>query len=650
MPMEEDEGSFNESRSMLTSNISTDRIQQQHSDNESIVMNEQELRKELIQRATIRLRKHLLEQNLQEVMSQIISMQAQLESIRVDTAITLDTFSSLFNDGNGEEDIPDLDMDEDGSSTGTTATTNSTASTTSVYKMNRQLGFLEKRLSAHQWSLVQLQQQQLPIYGRKQKKRFSATHASTPTLHNPVQMQKRDSNISTLTALSMSRLSSISLISSIFGDRSTAAPDAFYESPATSIASSNCSDCSSNSRKQSTSQMLQHNTSTNNNQKKHDNISHMKSMHSTEWKPLFFEQQQQQQQQDGDVADEDQPFYDLAGKHSFGVGSFCGSIYHESYNDDGAVSSCNHDNPQPRPLASQNRWKQRQQRRKEQNYQLQQQQQQQVLEKNTDHEPIFTSKTTNKDSVSSYSSSSFSTTNTFSSADVAEKQYHLIEEDYDTNERSDNNNNILYHPLSPPTPKITTRKNIDDPVLLPQHTSKGIQKEYDNDNHYEIKNWLSHPPGCDPTNNCCNYSNQYHKEQMGPIVDRNILDEAMSFIAGISENGDDGGFQEDFYLLLNHPELLSKPFSEIEPAMHELRKAYYDQQQNENHSGQMFTIMSKIPKGVFQSLIQYSRGALYDITCHTLQWCRFLSVLVAAILLTLLKGPDDIRRTPFITR
>ncbi|CAO3678386.1 unnamed protein product [Rhizopus stolonifer] len=97
--------------------------------------------------------------------------------------------------------------------------------------------------------------------------------------------------------------------------------------------------------------------------------------------------------------------------------------------------------------------------------------------------------------------------------------------------------------------------------------------------------------------------------------ERNLLDEAMSFMENVE--GDDGGFREDLYLLLKNPDLCCRPFSEIQTTMHELR-------QQEGY------------------LIRPVHSLLYKVTLSTLQWCRFLSVLSAAVVISVLKGPEDL--------
>ncbi|KAI9267875.1 hypothetical protein BY458DRAFT_556236 [Sporodiniella umbellata] len=88
---------------------------------------ELENREQLIQRATTRLRRRLLEEKLQDVMNQLIQFQAHLETVRVETSTTLKTLAN----------IPEEMVYE------------------SVYKVNRQMDTLEKRLESHTFELSQ---------------------------------------------------------------------------------------------------------------------------------------------------------------------------------------------------------------------------------------------------------------------------------------------------------------------------------------------------------------------------------------------------------------------------------------------------------------------------------------------------------------
>ncbi|KAG1137530.1 hypothetical protein G6F37_010621 [Rhizopus arrhizus] len=111
--------------------------------------------------------------------------------------------------------------------------------------------------------------------------------------------------------------------------------------------------------------------------------------------------------------------------------------------------------------------------------------------------------------------------------------------------------------------------------------------------------------------------------------ERNVLDEAMSFLDDVENDADDGGFCEDLYLLLRNPDLCCRPFSEIESAMHELR-----QQQQRQHGNP----------------IQPVKDMMYKATTSTLKWCKFLSVLSVAVVISIMKGPEDLAHNLPISR
>lgn len=357
---------------------------------------EQTLRENLIQCAQTRLRYLQLEENLRQVLETVVSMQTKLETLRVDTATTLDTVANIF-DGSKSPEI--------------------------TQKMNRQMDVLERRLESHKLSLETLH---LPE-------------------EEPVVVESSDS-----LSFTMSRLSSLS---SIFGRHS-------ISSCPTSIDDAYLKD--------------------------DDEISQIESVSN----PHF---------------DEDHPFYDLAGKRSFGAGSFCGSVYSDS---DQPVMALPHDDVSFRS-------KRRQRRQRHQQY-LQQQ--------------------------------------------------HLDED--------------IQHPLSP---------------------------------HSFVDQW-------------------YHQNDHDQ---RNVLDEAMSFLDGLSEDGDDGGFGEDMYLLLRNPELCCKPLDET--TLKKLRQ--------KEHGIMLKDVIHLLkPTTWIQLAVKYSCMMVYRITCTGLDWCRFLSILAAAVMISILKGPDDMKR------
>ncbi|KAG2209241.1 hypothetical protein INT47_005533 [Mucor saturninus] len=427
---------------------------------------EQQLRLDLIDRATTHLRRRRLENDLQDVMSQVVSLQTQLESLRLDAITTIDTISHIFE--------------------------NDTASSSSSVKMNRQMDVLERRLSSHKSSLEQftiLQSQEDDLLLSNQ---------------HPLPQQKKDTSLSPpLTAIAMSRLSSLSLVSSIFN---------------------RTSECTSNTSVSDQQSIIDD-----------DCISHIES-----------------------ISGEDHPFYDLAGKRSFREGSFCGSVY----------SGEQEEQKEPNmPIAntSEIRWRRRQRRQRHQQHLEQQQQQHQ----------------------SRHGDGNYSDNESFISDDLLSlhKAVHPLS---------------LSSPMTPP----------------PNYHAGNFYFEEDNmDYHDKTHSWL--------------YATQPHDEEVMATTtslypQRNVLDEAMSFLESISENGDDMGFGEDFYLLLRNPDLCCRPLSEIQSTMQELRQQTYMNQ-----------------------WLTMGKSMVYQTTCTSLQWCKFLSVLSAAVVISIMKGPEDVRRHSF---
>lgn len=492
---------------------------------------EQQLRQELIQRATARLRRRLLEQGLQDVMSQVVSLQTQLETLRLDAATTIDTISGLFDD--------DDEKPVEGSQ-----------------KMNRQMDVLERRLEAHKAHLQHFAPAVKPEQ-QQQKKNQPITEPTTKSEPTP------------LTALSMSRLSSLSLVSSIFGRSSIASGS----SRATSV-SDRCYLKEEHCCQENMSSL-----------EDDDCISQIENISGLKY-------YQQQQQQQCIEQEEDHPFYDLAGKRSFKAGSFCGSVYHDNDQEQQYQLPSQYEN------TAEIRWRRRQRRQRHQKH-LEQQQQQHYFSDN---------ESPTSDNVSTFSSiSGYSNVNVHS--------------------RHQNN---MYHPLSPVTPPPNYLADGNYFHQFMQQDS-GFYKD------------LTQPWFTSANFNECTQESDWANsilQKTNIFPDRNVLDEAMSFLDGLSENGDDGGFGEDMYLLLKNPDLCCKPLSEIQSTIHELRQ----QEKPKDVSVKNYLLDMVNPIAWCQMGIQLSTDAVYKAACSSLQWCRFLSVLAAAVVISILKGPEDIRR------
>lgn len=480
---------------------------------------EQRLRQELIQRATTRLRRRMLEQGLQEVMRQVISLQTQLETLRMDATTTIDTVSNIFDESKTAE---------------------------GTQRMNRQMDVLERRLESHKIGLSQLQQQH-------QQKALDRPNTLTSEA-----MEKSDSNLS---AMSMSRLSSLSLMSSIFG-RSSAAT-----SRATSVSGGVDDDLLKKHHYQH-QQQQQDPFESLLTLEDDENISQIESIGNSDWKPPL-------------AGAEDHPFYDLAGKRSFGAGSFCGSVYHDNQQDPITVPvPCNNS------ADIRVRRRQRRQRHKQQLQQLQHQ--------SEDDESVIS------DDLSTFSS--------ISGLSIAK-----------------NNEIFLRHPLSPNTPPPNCTGSFFDQML---------QLPMSNNKKDPMQAWLSSP---EDDFNDLDWDKAIYSQ-------RNVLDDAMSFLDSLSENGSDGGFRQDVYLLLENPDLCCRPLSEIETKMNELRRQ--DTKQPTDFMLKDILWLFK-PSAWYHLAMKYSSSLFYNLACSGLQWCRFLSVLAAAVVISILKGPEDIRRSVY---
>ncbi|CAO3646391.1 unnamed protein product [Mucor fragilis] len=496
---------------------------------------EQRLRQELIQRATARLRRRMLEQGLQDVMRQVVSLQTQLETLRVDATTTIDTVSTIFDESKTAE---------------------------GTQKMNRQMDVLEKRLESHRMGLVQLQEQQ-----QQQK---SVVDQPSTTLTSEA-MEKSDSN---LTAMSMSRLSSLSLMSSIFG-RSCSSSAA--TSRATSVSGGVDQHDHFKKHFQEQQQQQQDPFESLSLLEDDDNISQIESIGNSDWRSAS-----------SSVAPapaEDHPFYDLAGKRSFGAGSFCGSVYHNNQQDPVTVPApCNNS------AEIRSRRRQRRQRHKQQLEQLQ--------------HPFEDDASVISDDLSSFSSISGLS--------------------------MDKHNEIyLHHPLSPTTPPPHCTGSFFDQIQ--QYPMMNSKKD-------PMQAWLS------------SHDDGLNDMEWDKALDsqRNVLDDAMSFLDGLSENGSDGGFRQDVYLLLENPDLCCRPLSEIETKMNELRRRDTKQAPPSLTNFMLKDILWLLkPSAWCQLAMKYSSSLIYNLTCSSLQWCRFLSVLAAAVVISILKGPEDIRRSVY---
>ncbi|KAI8139098.1 hypothetical protein BJV82DRAFT_273901 [Fennellomyces sp. T-0311] len=107
--------------------------------------------------------------------------------------------------------------------------------------------------------------------------------------------------------------------------------------------------------------------------------------------------------------------------------------------------------------------------------------------------------------------------------------------------------------------------------------------------------------------------------------DRNVLDDALSFLDSMSDFADDGGFGEDMEFLLRHPDLCSRPLDEIRGTMVEFRRR------------ESITV----PAALYQYGAGWVSSLGYSACAKSVRWCKFLSILFAAVMISVLKGPQD---------
>ncbi|KAI8883588.1 hypothetical protein K501DRAFT_333269 [Backusella circina FSU 941] len=503
----------------------------------TIIMDEQQLREELIQRATTRLRRRLLEESLSDVMNQIIKMQTHLETIRVDTQTTIGSVTNM--------------LDDEGN-----------------LKLNRQMDILERRLKSHKADLLSLTVKEEEEI--KEKDFEQQEEAPQPSA-------------------TMSRLSSLSLMSSLFGTRSSSA-----SSKATSI----CSDeDDAKSRHHSVSELTEEEKRDRRRRRvRHQRQRYEESLKSRDSDDDCISQINGSETYDDKlhfptclVAQDDDveaPFYDLSGKRSFYAGSFCGSVY------------CKEQKPVPPQAHNNIRRKRRQWQKKFQD---------------NDQDICY--------SLQKYNQSTYD--------DDEECLYDCNDSDISSVMMSDTISTLssfipdLHHPLSPMTPPPdycyyynedsfgSTSKNCmqyDTKFLPPDEWTLENLNQY----HHPINN---------------------HHRMLSLYPQRNVLDDCMSFLDGLSENGeDDNGLREDMCLLLRNPDLCCRPLSEIQGTMNELRS------KDKAALARLLNPATWIQLGVDTTV-----SAAYKTACTSLEWCRFLSVLSAAVVISLSKGPDDLK-------
>ncbi|SAM01127.1 hypothetical protein [Absidia glauca] len=126
----------------------------------------------------------------------------------------------------------------------------------------------------------------------------------------------------------------------------------------------------------------------------------------------------------------------------------------------------------------------------------------------------------------------------------------------------------------------------------------------------------------------------------------NVFEDTMDFLeqmdAALAKktDGDDDGYDDQFFqdmtFLLDHPELCNQPLADLAP----LLEQHHQQQQQE--SDQLPRSLSTMRSYGPTHGPSPSSPYLKDLCSSGWQWYRFLSVLSASYVVSLLKGPDDL--------
>ncbi|KAI8878257.1 hypothetical protein K501DRAFT_32952 [Backusella circina FSU 941] len=517
-----------------------------------IESDEQQLREDLIQRATHRLKRRMLEEDLSKIMQQITVRQAHLEALEMDTTTTIDIVTDISGNSNVEE----------------------------INQLRYELQLLKIRLDAHRADLQELEP--------------TASGHSFPV--SSQEMAKSTSKVSHQSS-AMSRLSS----DSIFGRALSTS------SRATSISDQSDSrsslDFTSEQKRERRRRRIQYQR-----QKYQASLARASAMDDDDDYLSLLDDSENASQHiwvSKSCMDDDAPFYDLAGKKSFKQGSFCGSVY------------CDTDQQfAPIPVPEQGhsidtRSRRRQKKRLEQLRQKEQEEEEQHQYHHHHHQQEYQHQHYYQHSLEqdflSDNEGSVASNMTFSSISTLSN---LLPE--------------IRHPLSlnTPVPQCTTNDSYFGP--------KGNSSNNDDMQYYKnaMHAWLSDSDSVFEETQSIARIRKSIESYTYP--DRNVLDEAMSFLDGLGEDGDDGGFGEDMYLLLHNPDLCCRPLSEIQTTMHQLK-------QGQSLMSLLFTMLWP---GTY---IQFFISMAYSTACTSLEWCRFLSILGAAVVISLLHGPKDLK-------
>ncbi|KAI8388788.1 uncharacterized protein BYT42DRAFT_561230 [Radiomyces spectabilis] len=492
---------------------------------------------ELIQRATTRLRRRLLEEGVGDVMQEITRLQNELEFLRMDMTVTMDKITEM------EHQSTKMD----------------------ITKQNRQLDVLERRFQAHKHQLDRLT-------------------GSTPMEKNSAHetMQSQESSLLSLSAISMSRLSSLSLVSSLFsrsGHSSTGTSVSSFnddQDPSSaddvSVRSSCCNIDATNDPEE------QQRRSRRRTRVKHHRQRYQRRLQSQD--TAFIEELAWQNVHE--KCNQYENIRQFQPESLLYRPSECNAHFYGNYQTKFGENDLDEDtyslpSGMMSPLPT----------RIPQNFM------------DPGRQNAY-----NSDSYGRYS---------HDSAASSEASFHVslasVASTLSLPQRL--TDNLLYdrrllhrHPLSPFSPPLMPSDDyFHHDVPLPTGQRNFLYTE-------DHKTQTTDEPASPNDVPACTMI----------VPERNVLDDALSYLNGLDENDSDDGLREDLYMLLRHPDLSQQPWPEAQMYL----------QQQEPSIG----TRSGLPHWLWN---------LASSAVHTgWRWCRFLSVLILAVIISVVQGPEDV--------
>ncbi|KAI9299549.1 hypothetical protein BJ944DRAFT_274136 [Cunninghamella echinulata] len=205
-----------------------------------------------------------------------------------------------------------------------------------------------------------------------------------------------------------------------------------------------------------------------------------------------------------------------------------------------------------------------------------------------------------------------------------------------------NKNNNYYLPPSPPLSPIDDDDHSSTSSLSLSTSSfitnsiegDDVDDDLSMDSFYADKkkiNRLSQRTVLDDT---LDFLDQFNNEQQNELKQhQQQLQSQHNGGSMMMEEVNDDGFDEQFFqdmaFLLDHPEICNRPLADITPL---LEQHHLEQ----SHSSNSLSLVNDQQQQPFPTS---KLGSIYHTSW---QWCRFLSVLSAAYMVSLLKGPDDL--------